>query len=249
MSNTPVHLVIADDHPVTLHGLIRLLGSKQPFTIAASCSSGTESISFIRKLRPHVALLDTSMSGPDGLEILDIVTAEDLPTRIVLLSTSIADRNLAAAAARGVHGILFKDCSPDTMLRALREVASGRKWLPIMLFNGAFQRETQREDRSAALGTLTHRQYEVMLLAATGLTNKQIARRLNNCEGTVKQHLNSIYGKLAVSNRTALAAFARSNCNVFHELRRLGLEVEDYLTILRTARSKEAADCEQGADE
>ena len=225
-SNTPVSLLIADDHPVVLLGLISLLGSKQPFTIVASCSNGTESISIIRKLRPHVALLDTSMPGPESFEILDIVRAEDLPTRIVLFSASITDRDVAAAAARGVHGVLFKDCSPDTLLRGLREVASGRKWLPVMLMNGVFQRETRQEDRSAAFGTLTDREYEAMLLVSTGLTNKQIARRLNICEGTVKLHLHNVYGKLAVSNRTALAALARSNCDVLHQHRGLGLKVE-----------------------
>src|SRR5262245_15864310 len=123
-------LVIADDHPVVLLGLIGLLGSKSPFTIVAGCSSGTECISTLRKLRPDIALLDVSMPDVNGLQILDIVKAEELPTRVVLYSASMADRDLAAAVVRGVHGILFKDCSPDDLLHGLREVASGRKWLP-----------------------------------------------------------------------------------------------------------------------
>ena len=248
MSNTTVRLVIADDHPVVLQGLISLLGSKRPFTIVASCSNGTESISIIRKLRPDVALLDTSLPGPNGLEILDIVRAEDLPTRVVLLATSIADRDLAAAVARGVHGVLCKDCSADTLLRDLREVASGRKWLPSTLVHGARQRETLREDRSTAFGALTTREYEVMFLASTGLSNKQIARQLSICEGTVKLHLHSIYGKVAVSNRTALAALARSNCDVFYKLRGLGLTVGDYLASFGAARSKAATERERGYD-
>jgi DNA-binding NarL/FixJ family response regulator len=227
MSNNPVRLVIADDHPVVLRGLISLLGSKRPFTIVASCSNGTESIGIIRKLRPYVALLDTSMPGLSGLEILDIVRVEDLPTRIVLLAASIADRDLAAAAVRGAYGVLFKDYSPDALLHGLREVASGRKWLPTTLFNGALQHETQRENRVGFFGALTDREYEVMLLVSTGLTNKQIARQLSISEGTVKVHLNNVYGKVAVRNRTALTALARSN--LFQKLGGLSLHVNEYI--------------------
>jgi DNA-binding NarL/FixJ family response regulator len=248
MSHNPVRLVVADDHPVVLRGLISLLDSKRPFSIVASCSNGTEGISIIRKLRPHVALLDTSMPGPSCLEILEIVRAEDLPTRIVLLSASMADRDLAAAAVRGVHGVLFKDCSPDALLHGLHEVASGRKWLPTRLFNGPLQHETRRENRAAFFGALTDREYEVMLLVSTGLTNKQIARQLSICEGTVKLHLHSIYGKAAVSNRTALAALARSNCDVFYELRGLGFKVQDHLAILGAARSNAATERVPGYD-
>jgi DNA-binding NarL/FixJ family response regulator len=210
MFRTPVRLVIADDQPVVLHGLISLVGSDRSFTIVASCSNGTESISIIRTLRPDVALLDMSMPGLNGLEILAIVRAEDLPTRIVFLTASIQDHGVTAAAVRGVHGIVFKDCSPDALLHGLREVASGRKWLPTALIDGAVLSETEGEDRSAAFGALTDREREVMRLAAQGLSNKQIARHLNVCDGTIKVHLQNVYRKVAVRNRTALAALAIS---------------------------------------
>jgi DNA-binding NarL/FixJ family response regulator len=211
MCRTPVRLVIADDQPVVLHGLISVVGSDRSFTIVASCSNGTESISIIRTLRPDVALLDMSMPGLNGLEILAIVRAEDLPTRIVFLTESIQDHDLTSAAVRGVHGIVFKDCSPDALLHGLREVASGRKWLPTALIDGAVQSETEGEDRFAAFGALTDREREVMRLAAEGLSNKQIARHLNVCDGTIKVHLQNVYRKVAVRNRTALAALAISN--------------------------------------
>jgi DNA-binding CsgD family transcriptional regulator len=99
-----------------------------------------------------------------------------------------------------------------------------------------------------AFGTLTDREQQVVLLASTGLTNRQVARQLSICEGTVKLHLHSIYGKIAVSNRTPLAALARSNGDVFYELRGLGLKVEDYLAILGAARSKAATERERGYD-
>jgi len=206
MFRTPARLVIADDQPVVLHGLISLVGSDRSFTIVGSCSNGTESISIIRTLRPDVALLDVSMPGLNGLEILALVRAEDLPTRIVFLTESIQHHDLTSVAVRGVHGIVFKDCSPDALLDGLRAVASGREWWPTALIDGA----VQSEDRSAAFDALTDREREVMRLAAEGLSNKQIARHLNVCYGTIKVHLQNVYRKVAVRNRTALAALTIS---------------------------------------
>jgi two-component system nitrate/nitrite response regulator NarL len=206
----PVRLLIADDQPVVLHGLISLVGSDRSFSIVASCSNGIESISIIRTLRPDVALLDMSMPGLDGLEILAIVRAEDLPTRIVFLTESIQDHDLTSAAVCGPHGIVFKDCSPDALLHGLRAVARGREWLPTALIDGAVQSETEREDRSASFDALTDREREVIRLAAEGLSNKEIARHLNVCDGTIKVHLQNVYRKVAVRNRTALTALAIS---------------------------------------
>src|SRR5262249_10425548 len=151
MFRTPVRLVIADDQPVVLHGLISLVGSDQSFTIVASSSNGTESIYIIRTLRPDVALLDMSMPGLNRPEIFAIVRAANLPTRIVFLTESIQDHDLTSAAVRGVHGVVFKDCSPDALLHGLRAVASGRKWLPTALIDDA----VQSEDRSVAFDALT----------------------------------------------------------------------------------------------
>ena len=208
MFRAPVRLVIADDQPVVLHGLIGLVGSDASFTIVASCSNGTESINIIRRLRPDVALLDMSMPDLNGFEILAIVRAEDLPTRIVFLTETLQGHHLTSVAVRGLHGIVFKDCSTDALLHGLRAVASGQEWLPTALIDDGVKSEAEREDRSSAFGALTHREREVMRLAAEGLSNKQIARYLNVCDGTIKVHLQNVYRKIAVRNRTALAALS-----------------------------------------
>jgi DNA-binding CsgD family transcriptional regulator len=105
-------------------------------------------------------------------------------------------------------------------LHGLREVAGGRKCLPARLIDGAVQRETEQKNGFRAL---TGREREVMLFAAAGLPNKQIARHLNLCEGTVKLHLHNVYCKMGVRNRSSLAAFARSHRDVLQELSALGI--------------------------
>ena len=177
-----VSLVIADDHPVVLQGLIALLREHSNFKLVGSCSNGLDCINTIRNLLPDVALLDINMPNANGLDVLKMVTAEGLPTRIIFLAASPSDREIMAAVEGGAFGIMLKESAPD------------------MLVNCA---QFERVDNA-----LTEREREVMLLVVDGLSNKEVARRLNISEGTVKVFLHSIYQKVSVNNRTALAKFA-----------------------------------------
>ncbi len=206
-----LRLVIADSHPIVLRGLLNLLGSERDFNVVATCSSGTECIQAIRQLRPQLALLAMVMPGLDGVEILELVTSEQLPTRIVLLCASAEEYNLRHAAVRGAQGILFKNSTPDLLRQDLREVAFGRKWLPHTFVSGALGPQREQQNHTAAVSTLTDREQEVMLLASEGQSNKQIARHLSVAEGTIKTHLHKVYQKTAISNRTSLAALATSS--------------------------------------
>ena len=205
------HLVIADGHPIVLRGLLNLLGSAGDFNVVATCSSGTECIRAIRQLRPQLALVDMAMPGLDRVAILELVTSEQLPTRIVLLCASPEEYNLRHAAVRGAQGILFKNSTPNLLLQGLREVAFGRKWLPYTFVSGALDRQREQQNHTAAVPTLTDREQEVMLLASEGQSNKQIARHLGVAEGTIKTHPHKVYQKTAISNRTSLAALATSS--------------------------------------
>jgi DNA-binding NarL/FixJ family response regulator len=206
-----------------LRGLHCLLDSQFPFTIVASCSTGADCINILREIQPDIALVDISLPGLKGLEILNTVRAEELSSRIVYLAASITDCELTEAAIRGAHGVLFKDYSSDALLHGLREVAGGRKCLPATLIDGAVQRETEQKNRFLGFRALTGREREVMLFAAAGLPNKQIARHLNLCEGTVKLHLHKVYCKMGVRNRSSLAAFVRSRRDVLQELSAFGV--------------------------
>jgi DNA-binding NarL/FixJ family response regulator len=140
---------------------------------------------------------------------------------------SITDRDLTAAAIRGAHGVLFKDYSLTALLHGIREVASGRKCLPTTLIDDGVQSETEQKKRFLGFRALTGREREVMLFAAAGLPNKQIAHHLHLREGTVKSHLHNVYCKTGISNRTSLVAFARSHCDVAQELSALNFKIED----------------------
>ncbi len=203
-----VNVVLADRYPVFLCGLISVLREQDDFDVVASCCNGTECIQAIRNLSPHIALLDISMPGPSGLEILATATSEGLCTRVLLLTASMEAHELATAAARGVYGVVPKDTSPEILIGCLRRVAAGRRMLP---FSGKEQvqgRRAQNGDTQDILSQLTERERQIMQLVSEGLSNKEIGHWLDISDGTIKVHLHNIYQKLSINNRTTLAALA-----------------------------------------
>lgn len=206
-----VSIVVADDHPVVLGGIVMLLNQDKTFKLMASCTNPAEAIEAIRNFKPDLALLDMNMPGLNGLQILDAIVAENLPTRVSFLAATLTDKEIVAAATGGAYGIVLKESAPDTLIACLHAVAAGGKWLPAELVNAATERFQEHHAQIAKVShLLTPREMEIMLKVAEGLTNKDVGRQLNISEGTVKMHLHSIYQKVGVSNRTGLANFANA---------------------------------------
>jgi two-component system, NarL family, nitrate/nitrite response regulator NarL len=204
-----VSIIVADDHPLVLGGLMTLLDGDKTFRLAASCASGQEAIDAIRTLTPDLALLDINMPRLNGLQVLKTITTEDLPTRVCFLAASLTDSEIVAATNGGAFGIILKESAPDTLLACLHAIAAGQKWLPAYLVDGAVERLREHQSEVARVSNvLSPREIEIMLRVAEGLSNKEVGNKLNISEGTVKMHLHSIYQKVGVNNRTSLANFA-----------------------------------------
>ena len=212
MSCTSV--VIADRHPVVLQGMMKALGAEGGFDVVASCSDGRSCIEAIRNLVPDIAVLEMSLPGLTGLEILTIANSEGLSTRLVFFTASVQDRELVMSAAAGAYGVILKDVALEILVQSLQQVACGHRLLPLPSSAQAVPRE--REQRKIAIAenvltVLTDRERQIMALVSEGLSNKEIGRRLNIACGTIKVHLHHVYQKLEISNRTVLAAFAISH--------------------------------------
>ena len=201
-------IVVADDHPIVLHGVADLLKSERDLRIVAVCRDGLSAISAIRERRPDLAVLDIAMPGKSGLEVLTAIAAEGAATKVIFLTATATDSQILGAIARGVSGIILKDTAPHDLIACVREVAAGKTWLPPEIVSTALERETGRRLQRGLIESLTDREREVMRLVAEGLSNKEVARRLKISEGTTKIHLHKIYEKLGIANRTALAAVA-----------------------------------------
>lgn len=205
-------VVIADRHPVVLQGLTNVLGAGTGFKVVASCSDGTSCIEAIRRFIPDIAIIDISMLGLTRLGLLAIANSECLPTRLVFFSASFEDRELVKSAAAGAYGVIPKDVTPEILLQSLRQVADGQRLLPLPSTDQAVSREQGNiAIAENTLTVLTDRERQIMALVSEGLSNKEIGRRLNIADGTIKVHLHHIFQKLEISNRTVLAALALLN--------------------------------------
>ena len=201
-----VRVVLADDHPIVLGGLRALLQAEPGVEIVAAAPDGAMALAMIRAHEPDMAVLDINMPQLTGLDVLETLEAESLSTRVVLLTGSASDEQIATAVERSAWGLLLKESAPGTLITCLRAVASGQRWLPEELVASAVRRAAEQRARDVRPErVLTAREYEIARLVAQGLSNKHIARALAISEGTVKIHLHNMYEKLGGLNRTALA--------------------------------------------
>src|SRR6266513_4119214 len=140
-------VVIADSHPVVLQGLMSVLRPENGFKVVASCTDGRKCIDAIRSLAPDIALLDLSLSGLSGLEILASANSESLSTRLVFFTASVEDRELVISAEAGAYGVLLKDVAPEILVQSLRQVADGQRLLPLL----PSDQTVPREQRNVAI--------------------------------------------------------------------------------------------------
>ena len=201
-----MRLVLADDHPIVLSGLRAFLQAAPEVEIVATALDGANALEAIRTHEPHIAVVDVNMPQLSGLEVLEALEADGLATRVVLLTGSASDEQIATAVERGAWGLLLKEHALDTLTECLKTVAAGRRWLPEELVAPAVRRAAERRATVGQLErVLTAREYEIAGLIAQGLSNKHIARALGISEGIVKAHLHHVCEKLGGLNRTSLA--------------------------------------------
>ncbi|AZO47944.1 MAG: response regulator [Mesorhizobium sp.] len=202
-------ILVADDHPLLLHGLTSLIARDPGFRIVGSAQNGTAAMAMIRQEKPDVAVLDLSMPGMSGLEVAAEIGRQGLATLCVLLTVGASQAQLYDAVAAGVAGIVLKEAAIDALLRCLHRVAAGGRWLPAELVGEAMQSEAARRTKWHDLSSrLTSRELEIARLVVTDRPNGQIAFDIGISKGTLKIHMNNIYRKLQVSSRAQLLQLA-----------------------------------------
>ncbi len=207
-AESPVRVIVADDHPMVLTGLAEMLVASANFTLLASCHDGEAALRAVHSLKPDVAILDIRMPGMSGLDVLREIRSQDLPTRVLLLTADIDDEQTLEAIRQGVNGVILKSMAARLLVEGVRKVAAGGYWVETESLRRAVDKLLRREIIRAE-GLLTPAEDRVLRLVAEGRTNSEIGKTLNISEGTVKSHLHNIYSKLEVKNRHELVAHAR----------------------------------------
>jgi two-component system, NarL family, nitrate/nitrite response regulator NarL len=203
-----VRVVIADRHPIVRQGLASVLRTERDFRLVASCGDGPTCIEAIGLFAPEIAIVDPTLPNVGARKILAMIRTKTLCTRIVFLTGDVHDGDTAILASGGAHSVISKDIEPDLLLQNLRQIANNHISSP----PNSYELESAQEAPNKVKGThaLTDRERQIMRLVSEGLSNKEIARRLNLTDGTIKVHLHRIFQKLEVSNRTVLATLAIS---------------------------------------
>ena len=198
-----IRIVIADDHPITLAGLQLLLSGERDVSIVARCADGHAAMRAVQAHQPDILVIDQDMPVLDGVTIFKQLRAAGNQVPTVLLATANNDK-LSEALALDIEGIVFKHSDPKTLIRCLREVHAGRRWL-----DASVTAYVPLPAAATTLDTLTRRQVEVARAAVSGLSNKELAQRLGVSEGTIKNHLHAIYERLQLDGRLALLLYLK----------------------------------------
>jgi two-component system, NarL family, nitrate/nitrite response regulator NarL len=205
----PVRVLVVDDHPLFRRGVLQLMAIEGGFEVVGEASSGREGIRLALQLQPDLILLDLNMEDMDGTETLQALRAAGCTARVAVLTVSDQEQDLVAALRAGADGYLLKDTEPEDLLLQLQQIVDGR----LILTEGLSEhlaRAMRRQDHPAPAGQprFTPREREVLDLIAEGLNNKQIARRLDLSEGTVKVHVKHVLKKLGLRSRLEAALWA-----------------------------------------
>lgn len=207
----PIRLVLADDHPIVLHGLKELFERQHDFQVLACCQDGRQVLDAVRTQEPDVLVLDLRMPHFSGLDVLRTMAAEKLACRTVVLTAALRNRDAVDALQLGALGLVLKESPPEALLECVRRVHRGAQWIDQDLA-GPISRILRREFAAGqGEAALTAREGEIVGLVAEGLRNREIAERLAISEGTVKLHLHHIYDKLGVDGRLELVLYAQEN--------------------------------------
>jgi DNA-binding NarL/FixJ family response regulator len=202
-----IRVLIVDDHAVVRRGLEQLIASAPDLEIVGSAADGEEAVRLAGEQTPDVILMDLSMPLLDGVEATRRIIAATPGVHVVVLTSFDDQRRILDALSAGATGYLLKDAEPDAVLAAIRTAVEGGSPL-----DPRAARVLVDARRAQAPGrTLTPREEEVLRLLASGMANKQIARRLGITERTVKAHLTSVFQQLNVTDRTQAALWAREH--------------------------------------
>lgn len=201
MDSQPIRILIVDDHPMVLKGLMATLEPEPDMEVVASARTGGRAIELFRETRPDVTVMDVTMTPEmTGIDAIAAIRREFPDARIVVLSANKGDDVIYRALQAGAVTYLLKEALGDNLVPIIREVHAG---------GGPISPEIGRKlaDRLAQI-TLTPREIEVLQLIAEGLRNKEIAASLDISVQTAEFHVKNILAKLGVNDRTKAVTVA-----------------------------------------
>lgn len=205
-----VTVLLADDHPIVRQGIRHLLEAESDIAVLGEAADGLETVQLVEKLKPDVLIVDMMMPGLNGLEVLRQVKKRCPATFSIVLSMQSADAYVVEALKSGASGYILKDSGPSELMKAVRQVIQGQRFLSPKLSERLINAYIQTSDNTVldTYETLTDREREVLHMVSEGLTTPEIARRLSISPRTAELHRSRMMSKLGLRNQTELIRYA-----------------------------------------
>ncbi|MEA5444882.1 response regulator transcription factor [Gammaproteobacteria bacterium AB-CW1] len=204
-----IRLLLADDHSIVREGLVSLLEQHEGYQVVAQAADGVEAVEQALANRPDVAIIDLSMPGLHGMEVVRRIHAELPDTRILVLTHHDEEEYVLPLIQAGASGYLVKDSAGEELRRAVDALSRGQAYFGAHA--AKVLAEQQRNPHRSAedpYGSLTDREREVLHLVCEGLTTKEIARRLDIGVKTAENHRGRVLDKLGLANTAELVRYA-----------------------------------------
>jgi two-component system NarL family response regulator len=191
---TPIRVLVADDHHVVRSGIAASIGLEDDLAVVAEADSGEQVVAQYRASYPDVVLMDLRLPGMSGIEATAALIREVPEARVIMFTTFEGEEDIYRAVQAGARGYLLKSAPREELLRAIRSVAAGERYLPPALAHRLAERMASEE--------LSPRELEVLQQIGQGRSNKEIGSALGITEDTVKRHVTNLLAKLRVLDRT-----------------------------------------------
>jgi two-component system nitrate/nitrite response regulator NarL len=208
-----IRILLVDDNRLLREGIAAMINGQPDMKVVAASSGGDSMVLNVRTVKPHLALIDLGLRNRNGLRMVALLAKEVPGLKVIGMGLIPAQSDIVAFVQAGASGFILKNSTVPNMLRTLRAVARGEKVLPPTLTHSLFSDVIEHALRKGK-GTLnsavrmTKRERETIALIAVGMSNREIAERLNIATYTVKSHVHNILEKLALHSRLQIAAHA-----------------------------------------
>jgi len=203
----PIRILLAEDQTLMRQGLKTILDLESGFQVVGEAGDGTTAVKLALELRPDIILMDVQMPGQNGVEATAAICKAWHEAKIIILTTFDRDDYVFAGVRAGAVGYLLKDLPAPKLIETIRAVQFGEVFIQPEIASRALR--ATLHPTGELIEPLSDREREVLVMLAQGIANKEIADKLHIAEGTVKNHVSNILGKLQAQNRTQAADIAR----------------------------------------
>lgn len=202
-----IRVMLVDDHALMREGIKQLLEFDGSIDIIEEAKDGEECLQKLENCNPQVLLLDIIMPKMDGIEVLEEIKRKKINVKVLILTVHNEIEYLLKAVNMGVDGYILKDSESTELKKAIETVVSGESYIQPKLIPSL----SAQDEAKGKIEDLTSRELEILIHVANGSLNKEIAKKLDISEQTVKNHMSRIFKKIGVCDRTQAAVFALKN--------------------------------------